>query len=61
MNNLLQRVTSNHKIFFARKFDPVIDQNPINEIEESLLGGLGNRTQSWTKHWLNTYNKLDGR
>ena len=61
MSNLLQRLASKQKIFFARKFDPVIDQKPINIIEESLLGGFGRTTQSWNKYWLNSYNQLDGR
>ena len=54
-------MASNQRIFFARKFDPVIEQNPINLIEESFLEGLGNRTPGWNKYWLNSYNQLDDR
>ena len=61
IKDLLHRLASNQRIFFARKFDPVIEQNPINLIEESFLEGLGNTTASWNKYWLNSYNQLDDR
>ena len=45
-------------MFFARKFEALIDQSPINELEENI-GGLNGSTKGWNSYWLNTYNTID--
>ena len=46
------------KLFFARKFEALVDQDPINELEESI-GGLNQTTKGWDSYWLNSYNTVD--
>ena len=45
-------------MFFARKFEALVDQHPVNELEESI-GGLNRSTKSWDSYWLNGYNTID--
>ena len=45
-------------MFFARKFEALVDQQPVNQLEESI-GGLNHSTESWGSYWLNSYNTLD--
>ena len=45
-------------MFFARKFEALVDQHPVNELEESI-GGLNSTTPGWDSYWLNSYNTID--
>lgn len=47
-------------MFFARKFDPSLDINPINSLEQSL-GGIQSESQGWNSYWINNYHPLDRR
>ena len=58
MQKLKSVSDKSHKIFFARKFEAFVDQNPVNELEESI-GGLNRSTKGWDSYWLNSYNTLD--
>ena len=55
---LKARAQKSPKMFFARKFEALVDQQPVNELEESI-GGLNHSTVGWDSYWLNSYNTLD--
>ena len=45
-------------VFFARKFDPLTDQEIINHLEGEITD-TEERPESWDYYWENSYNTLD--
>ena len=42
------------KLCFTRKFEVLVDQHPVNELEESI-GGLNRTSEGWDFYWLQHY------
>lgn len=47
-------------IFFARKFDPLINQQVINSIDQNIYGLYSTDFESLSSYWHNEYHKIDG-
>ncbi|XP_070581235.1 xylosyltransferase 1-like [Ptychodera flava] len=57
----LQKVKTSRPAFFARKFEPVINQESINQLDSWLYGDYPIGTAGLESYWQNTYHMEDSR
>ena len=55
----LATVVAKNNVFFARKFESVIDQSVINHLEGMQLSNASINFQGWDSYWENVYDFAD--
>lgn len=58
MEEIIRKAVMAPGIFFARKFDPLTDQEPINYLEQKISSSKVD-TKSMSHYWQNSFNTLD--
>jgi len=57
----LKRLKTTRPVFFARKFEEVVNQQAVNLVESEVYGEYPPETPSVNCYWENTYDRLDGK